>query len=162
METITFQLEATRFASPQELTDVDRELLAKAKAVVKNAYAPYSKFHVGAALLLENGEVVIGSNQENVAYPNGLCAERVAFFSASSQFPGVPIIAIAITAETAHFNMNHPAAPCGSCRQAMLEYEINQDKPVRLILQGQTGDILMIHSIKSLLPLHFYEEGLSA
>ncbi|MCC6600077.1 MAG: cytidine deaminase [Crocinitomicaceae bacterium] len=162
MEKLSIQLEAVTYDSAEELLQGDQELLAKAKDAVKTAYAPYSKFQVGAALRLENGEIISGSNQENVAYPNGLCAERVAFFYAGSKYPGMAIETVAITAEAQNFSMDRPVAPCGSCRQAMLEYEVNQDSLIRVILQGQSGKIMIVTGIKTLLPFHFHEPGLSA
>ncbi len=133
---------------------------AMAAASVATAYAPYSNFFVGAALLLENNKIICGSNQENVAFPSGLCAERVAFFSAGSQYPDVPIKCIAITARSPKFRINTPVTPCGDCRQVMAEYEDRHKKDIRVILSGEKGKIYVIDSIKVLLPLMFSGEGL--
>ena len=111
------------YESVNELTDVEKKLLNDAKAVARNAYAPYSEFQVGAAVLLENGKVVTGTNQENAAYPSGLCAERVAIFSAASQNPGVKIKALALSALSAKAVVDSPITPCGACRQVIAEYE---------------------------------------
>ena len=142
-------------ASEASLPDDDRRLLDAARQALEGAYAPYSRFRVGAALLLETGETVIGSNQENASYPSGLCAERVAVFQAGARFPGVPIRAIAIVARSPDNTLQHPAAPCGNCRQAILEYENNQDHPIRLLLQAGEGVIYECPSMAALLPLGF-------
>lgn len=143
------------FESLQELNVADRELMKEAIKARGHAYSPYSKFNVGAALLLENGEVVTGSNQENASYPSGLCAERVAIFYASSKFPEVPIKAIAISAASQNYVVDKPAAPCGNCRQAISEYEIKQQSPIPIIMSGETGEILKCQSVSDILPLAF-------
>jgi cytidine deaminase len=114
---------------------------------------------VGAAVLLENGRVVIGSNQENASYPAGSCAERVAIMSASAQYPNVKVkaLAIAVKAETL---TTTPVAPCGICRQTILEYEMAYRQNIQLILQGETGEIYRIDSAKTLLPLYFSQDDL--
>lgn len=137
------------------LSPVERELVYAAREMTRKAYAPYSEFFVGAAVLLENGEVVTGSNQENGAYPSGLCAERVAVFAASSRFPGVPMKAIAVSARSAHRQMDQPVSPCGACRQVMLEYEVLQQQPVKVLLSKEDGKILVIEKVQDLLPLSF-------
>ncbi|MFN0274906.1 MAG: cytidine deaminase [Chitinophagales bacterium] len=136
----------------EEISEEEKQLIAAAKEALQTAYAPYSDFRVGAAVLLENGKVIIGSNQENAAYPSGLCAERVAVFSAASQFPGEKILAIAVT--TAN-EIKEPVAPCGACRQVMVEYEIKQDKKIRLLLTNPAGKIYISESVENLLPLVF-------
>jgi cytidine deaminase len=160
METRTIPFLYEEYESPEELQPQDRELLEQAKAALNNAYAPYSQYHVGAAVLLGNGKVVTGNNQENMAFPSGLCAERVAIYAASSQFPGTPIKTIAISARSEKFPVTDPVPPCGSCRQAMIEYEMFQKQNIRLILQGESGKVLVIGSVESLLPLSFREKGL--
>lgn len=130
-------------------------LMHAAIAARANAYAPYSNFCVGAAVLLANGEVVIGNNQENASYPSGLCAERVAIFQAGAKYPGVVIEALAITATSNKYRVNEPAAPCGNCRQAMIEYEQKQKQPISLILMGETGEVLLFKSLADMLPLAF-------
>jgi cytidine deaminase len=142
------------YDSVNELSQEDQNLIQKSKQGVKNAYAPYSKFHVGAAVLLENGEIITGTNQENAAYPSGLCAERVAIFYANSIFPDVPVKAIAVTAYTKDEFTTEPVPPCGSCRQVISESETRFDKPIRIILVGRSK-IILIENSKALLPLHF-------
>ena len=142
------------------LDPIQTTLLGEAKKALENAHAPYSQFNVGAAVLLDSGKIVWGSNQENMAYPSGLCAERVAFFTVGAQHPNEKILAVAITVKAHLFHVEHPLAPCGACRQAMLEFELKQDQAIQLVLQGETGAIAVIESVKSLLPLYFIEERL--
>jgi len=149
------QFDFQELSSMDELNSDDRKLLQKAKEAANKAYAPYSEFRVGAALLLENGEIITGNNQENAAYPSGLCAERVAMFYASAQYPGVPFKALAITANSDKIEINHPISPCGSCRQVMVEYEFLSKKPMKVILSGQTGSIYIIDRVTDLLPFSF-------
>ncbi|MGB3590497.1 MAG: cytidine deaminase [Nonlabens sp.] len=120
-----------------------------------NAYAPYSNFLVGCALLLDNGKVIKGNNQENAAYPSGLCAERVAIFAAGANHPGIAIKKIAITAGPRNGIFDKPVPPCGACRQSIAEYENNQDYPIELFFMGTQGTILRSQSMKDLLPLVF-------
>lgn len=143
-----------------QLSEPEQELLERAIESSKKAYAPYSQFKVGAAVWLEDGTIVIGNNQENVAYPSGLCAERVAFYSAGAQFPGKTIKAVAIHAYSEIFDVQDSVAPCGACRQAMAEYEIKQGLPIVVLLSGPTGIIKKIADISSLLPLIFNESKL--
>ncbi|WP_298488889.1 cytidine deaminase [uncultured Maribacter sp.] len=143
------------FSSIDELGDRDEKLMKRAIEARKNAYSPYSNFTVGAAVLLENGEIVLGNNQENAAYPSGLCAERVAVFYAGANYPGVKIKAIAITATSINYKVDAPAAPCGNCRQAISEYEINQESPIELFLMGETGKVIKCNAIADILPLAF-------
>ncbi len=133
----------------------DIALMEQAVGARANAYAPYSNFQVGAAVLLENGEVVIGNNQENASYPSGLCAERVAIFHAGAKFPGVIIKAVAITATSKNFVVDEPAAPCGNCRQAMIEYEQKQKQPVKILMMGEKGNVIKFNSLSDILPLAF-------
>lgn len=143
------------YQNPNELAASEKRLLEQAVSARKNAYAPYSNFQVGAAVLMENGEVVIGNNQENASYPSGLCAERVAVFQAGALYPGVAILAIAISAASENYVLDTPAGPCGNCRQAIMEYEIKQKSPISLLLQGQEGPVYKCSSLKDLLPLGF-------
>lgn len=143
------------YNSPEELSAEEQALLARAREVRADAYAPYSKFKVGAAVLLENQEVVIGSNQENASFPSGLCAERVAVFQAGARYPGIPIRAIAIVAALVKGDSSRPAAPCGNCRQAIFEYENNQNSPITLLLMGSNGQVIKCRAIADLLPLAF-------
>ena len=143
------------YDSLEDLSDKDKSLLLQAKNSLEDAYAPYSNFKVGAAVLLENGKVILGNNQENAAYPLSLCAERVALFAATSVNPDVSISAIAITCKSQNHVLDRPATPCGSCRQAIVEKENLHDSPIKIILQGEKGPVYVVHSIKDLLPLSF-------
>ena len=143
------------YDSMEELAPEDKLLMLEAIAARKNAYAPYSNFRVGAAVKMENGETVIGSNQENASYPSGLCAERVAIFHAGAKFPGVAVKTIAITATSDTYQVSVPAAPCGNCRQAIFEYEFKQKQPIRILLMGEKGNVIVCRAIEDLLPLGF-------
>ncbi len=145
----------TIYDTLQELPPTDQELMIEAIAARKNAYAPYSKFRVGAAVKMANEETVIGSNQENASYPSGLCAERVAIFHAGAKFPGVTVKTIAITATSDNYQVSVPAAPCGNCRQAIFEYEFKQKQPIRILLMGEKGNVVVCNAIEDLLPLGF-------
>ncbi len=138
-----------------ELSEIENELLQKAIEARANAYAPYSEFNVGASVLMDDGSVFTGNNQENAAYPSGICAERVAIWTAMSQLPKGKIKKIVITASSNKTKVNRPVAPCGSCRQAIAEYEIKQDNDIEIFFTGETGDIVKAHSIKDLLPWLF-------
>ena len=137
-----------------ELSNEDARLLEEAVKATQLAYAPYSQFNVGAAILLENGEIIKGSNQENTAYPSGLCAERVAMFYANSQYPGVAIKTIAISSAVQGMQSERAVYPCGACRQSLMESEMRQNRPIRVIMAG-SNSIQIVESIKSLLPLSF-------
>jgi cytidine deaminase len=150
----------TEYESENELPIADQLLLQKAREACDLAYAPYSNFHVGAALQLENGIVVTGNNQENVAYPSGLCAERVAIYSAGAHYPNQAVKTIAITCKSKQFKVTEPLSPCGGCRQAMSEYEMRHNSPIRVILAGETGKIRVMNSIEDLLPFMFKAEEL--
>ncbi|MRX65855.1 cytidine deaminase [Maribacter luteus] len=152
-QTISFEYQV--YGSVEELGSQDQELMQAAIKARKDAYAPYSNFLVGAAVLLENGEVVIGSNQENASYPSGLCAERVAVFHAGAKFPGVVIKAIAITAMSKNHLVDTPAAPCGNCRQAISEYEFRQKAPIPILMMGEKGEVIKCKSLADILPLGF-------
>lgn len=147
------------YNSPAELDKKYQELIQKAKEAAETAYAPYSKFNVGAAVLLENGEIIQGNNQENAAYPSGLCAERVAIFYANSKYPNIPIKAIAVTANTEEGFITEPIPPCGSCLQVMLESEKRFDKTIEVLLYGQSK-ITVASSIQQFLPVNFNREML--
>jgi cytidine deaminase len=132
----------------------------QAAAVRKTAYAPYSKFRVGVALILDNGQVILGSNQENAAYPSGLCAERVAIFYAGAKYPEAKVLKMAITAASDTNETTTPIPPCGSCRQAIAEYEIKQDTPIEIYFMGEIGTIYKSESLKNLLPFMFVKKFL--
>lgn len=148
------------FSSIDELPEEDKELLGFALKSADNAYAPYSKFKVGAALRLIDGTIVSGNNQENAAYPSGLCAERVALFSASANFPEVTISSIAIVAHPHSQPLQGSFSPCGACRQVLAEYQNLQQKAITIILQDQQGEILKLASVDTLLPFAFEAKGL--
>ncbi len=142
------------------LSNSDRKLILKAKNVLKSAYAPYSGFLVGASVLLDNGKIVTGNNQENVAFPSGLCAERIAIFYAKSKFPNTKINSIAISAISKNFQIEDVISPCGSCRQVISEYEVKQNENIRILLHQSDDSVIIIKSISDLLPLMFISENL--
>jgi len=155
MKQIKITSSATVYSNLGELSTEDQMLMNRAIEARGNAYAPYSKFHVGAALLLDNGEIVLGNNQENAAYPSGMCAERVAIWQAGSLFPGVKIKKLAISASSTITKVDKPIGPCGACRQTLSEYEINQKEPFPVIFMGEVGEIVKTPSLLSLLPFSF-------
>lgn len=142
-----------------ELSPSDQELINLAKESTKRSYAPYSKFAVGASIELNNGTRVVGTNQENAAYPSGICAERTAIFYANSQYPDQPVKTLAIAAFTAGDFLDLPISPCGACRQVILETERRYNQPIRILLYGKNA-IYEIQSIKELLPLCFDGDSL--
>lgn len=144
-----------RYDNRQELSERDRDLVEKAFEVSKTAYAPYSKFHVGASVLLTNGEVITGSNQENIAYPSGLCAERVALFYAGANYPNEKVETLCIVAKGDLLPIDKILSPCGACRQVMLETEVRQNASYRVILVSQNGVSVVFESAQDLLPLAF-------
>lgn len=140
-----------------ELSPRDRELVQAALAATENAYARYSRFYVGAALRLENGKVVIGANQENAAFPSGLCAERTAVFAAQANYPDSPIEALAVAGRNENGVLPNPITPCGACRQVILEIEDRYKKTVKILLYG-TKKVYCVRSVKDLLPLSFVDD----
>ena len=144
----------------EELDPRDAALMRLAHDAALNAYAPYSKFQVGAAVRLANGEVVTGNNIENAAYPSGLCAERVALFAAMARYPGVPVEALALTAYSETKSINEPVAPCGACRQVMVEVEQVSKQPLRVLCQGDTGPVMVFDGVESLMPFIFLDKVL--
>lgn len=138
----------------EELSKTDQELVLAAKEATKRSYSVYSKFSVGAAALLKSGIVVTGSNQENAAYPSGLCAERTTLFYANSQYPDQPVLTLAVAARTEKDFIDHPIPPCGACRQVMLETEVRYNHPFRILLYGK-NEIYEINRVGDLLPLSF-------
>ena len=143
------------YASADELNESDADLLARAKAVTKQAYAPYSHFNVGAAAKLVEGKIVTGTNQENASYPVGICAERVLLSAIASQYNNAAIDTIAITYDNLNGQSKHPISPCGICRQTLVEYEERTNQPIRLILSGLKGEVYIIEKAHHLLPLSF-------
>lgn len=150
------------YESASDLNADDKKLLDEAVKAASSAYAPYSHFNVGAAVLLDNGEIVCGSNQENAAYPSGLCAERVALFYSGAQYPHVKVHTIAVVAFTQNATPAHSISPCGDCRQVMAEYEHRHQKNIRLIMVGDAGRIYIFNSVKALLPFMFNSNSLKA
>jgi len=155
MKEINITSSFTIFDNLNELPAEIQDLMNQAVEIRKKAYAPYSKFKVGAALLLDNGKVILGSNQENAAYPSGLCAERTAIFYAGSTYPKAKILKMAITAASDTNQTTAPIPPCGSCRQSIAEYEIKQDTPIEIYFMGEIGEVYKSSSLKNLLPLMF-------
>lgn len=131
------------------------KLMEKAAEARKKAYAPYSQFLVGTALLLDNGEVITGSNQENASYPSGLCAERTAIYYAGSQYPNTKVLKMAIIAGSQNKITTAPIPPCGACRQTIAEYEIKQETPIEIYFMGEQGKVVKSNSLQNLLPLVF-------
>ncbi len=138
-----------------ELPLEDRNLMDAAVQATHNSYSPYSRFKVGAALLMEDDTVITGSNQENAAYPSGMCAERVAVWKAGATSPGKKIKKIAITANSKEKTVDIPVGPCGACRQTLLEYEINQEEPLEVLFMGEVGKVVKVESVKATLPFSF-------
>jgi cytidine deaminase len=143
------------FDGMEELPSQVNALMQKAIEARANAYAPYSNFTVGTAILLDNGQIVTGSNQENASYPSGLCAERTAIYYAGSQFPEAKMLFIAITAGSKRNQTTKPIPPCGACRQAIAEYEIKQKTPIEIYFMGETGAVAKSNSLANLLPFVF-------
>ena len=148
-------IEYTQLADWKELNYSDQQLVRAAEDVMNSAYAPYSKFSVGASLMLSNGEIIKGSNQENIAYPSGLCAERVALFYAGSNFPKEKVETLCVVAKGDLIDVNTLLSPCGGCRQVMVETESRQDKKYRVIMINQNGSVVIFNSATDLLPLAF-------
>ena len=149
-----FQISVNEYTSLNELTEPDQALVLEARKTSENAYAPYSKFKVGAALLLENGEIIVGSNQENVDFTDGLCAERVALFYAHSKYPKVAVKSLTVSAQDKDGLIGGPALPCGSCRQVLVETEVRFNQRIRLILDG-AKKIMIFENAEDLLPFAF-------
>ncbi len=145
-----------QFCSYDELLNEDKVLVDAAIKATGNSYAKYSNFNVGAAIRLADGQIIIGANQENAAFPSGLCAERAAIFAAQSQYPEQPITSLAIAAKNEHGVVAVPVSPCGACRQVILEIEDRYQQPVRILLYGTNG-VYIINTIKDLLPLCFVD-----
>ena len=155
MKEITITTQFSAYDNLDELPQDVQELMAQAVEIRKKAYAPYSKFRVGVAILLDNGKVVLGSNQENAAYPSGLCAERTAIFYTGANYPDAKILKMAISAASDTNPTLSPIPPCGACRQSIAEYEFKQDQPIEMYFMGESGDIFKSDSLKNLLPITF-------
>lgn len=159
MKTTEITIVVREFQNIGELPENDQLLLNEARRITALAYAPYSGFYVGAAVLLNNGIIVTGNNQENSAYPSGLCAERVALFYANANYPESGVKAIAVSAAKDGILVNESVKPCGACRQALAEAEVRFDSPINIILDGQDS-IMVLKGVESLLPLSFSKKAL--
>jgi cytidine deaminase len=151
------------FKEYQTLTELDKpahDLCLEAVKAMEGSHSPYSKFRVGAALRLKSGKIIYGSNQENVAYPSGLCAERVALFYWGANHADDPIEAMAVTASTDEFEISQPVTSCGSCLQVLAEYEKKQNKPIEIILFCNKGPVWVMNGVDSFLPFLFFEKRL--
>ncbi len=155
MKIISRKISFEEYDSLNELPDKQRDLIEAAREACKGSYSVYSRFKVGAAVLLDNGEVITGNNQENIAYPSGLCAERVALFYAQSRYPDNSITMIAIAAYGESEQMKEPVMPCGACRQVMAEYEDRHNVKLKTIMAGETGKVLVSDNMEALLPMRF-------
>lgn len=155
MKTIKIESNLDVFENFEELSDDVKSLMEKAMDARLKAYAPYSNFLVGAAILMDNGEIFTGSNQENASYPSGLCAERTAIFYAGAQYPTGKIVRMAIIAGSKLNKTTSPIPPCGACRQSIAEYEVKQDAPIEIYFMGETGKVVKSSSLANLLPLMF-------
>lgn len=158
MKTINLNI-AINHCQLDELTVADRELIERAMKATDNAYAEYSHFYVGAALRLANGRIMIGANQENAAFPSGLCAERTAVFSAQANFPDQSIDALALVARNDNELIDNPVTPCGACRQVLLGVEERYGLPMRILMYGKSG-VYSVGSAKDLLPLSFVDSSM--
>ena len=143
------------FDNFQELPEDIASLMNNAIAIRQKSYSPYSNFSVGAAILLDNGKIITGNNQENASYPSGLCAERTAIYYAGAHYPNAKIIKMALTAGSKLKPTITPIPPCGACRQAIAEYEVKQNSPIEIYFMGETGKVAKSHSLANLLPLIF-------
>ncbi len=161
MENRQLHIDYEFYDSLSELPIRLQHLVGQSRKISAMGYAPYSRFRVGAAVLLSDGTVVLGNNQENASYPEGLCAERVAVFSAKANYPEQPIEAIAICSNPMDFSTSVPLAPCGACRQVLAEYENKDKKDITLLLTSLKGPIIQIKSVKALLPFQFSAENLT-
>jgi cytidine deaminase len=155
MEKHKNEFEYLVYENLDELPETGKILMQSAIAARKDAYAPYSNFQVGAAVLLENGQTVIGNNQENACYPAGVCAERVAILYAGAKYPGVAIKAIAISATSIKYKVNRPVSSCGICRQSMAECEQKQKAPIEILSMGEAGPVIKCNSVLDLIPFAF-------
>lgn len=160
MKEIQIETKLSVFESFEELSQSEKEFMNQAVEIRKKAYEPYSKFQVGAAIVLDNGVVLQGSNQENAAYPSGLCAERVVIFYAGANYPNNKIMKLFISATPSDRDSENPIPPCGSCRQSIAEYEIKQDLPIEIYFMGAKGAVYKSDSLKNLLPFMFDKSNL--
>jgi len=159
MKSFNVVTKVTEYDNLNELPQDEQNLIQRSKEAAVIAYAPYSKFLVGCSVLLENGKIVSGNNQENAAYPSGLCAERVAIFYANSKFPNTSVIKLAVSVYTDGEFVTEPIPPCGSCRQVLVETELRFKVPIKIILAGK-DKIRVVENAKSLLPMNFDSDHL--
>ncbi len=156
-----FEFTYTVYDAIEELPADKQLLVQEARKATEYAYAPYSKFHVGAVAQLANGQIVRGTNQENASFPVGLCAERVLLATISSLHPNISIEAIAVSYNSDRVKSDHPISPCGVCRQSLQEYEGRNNLPIRMLLSGMEGAVFEINSASNLLPLAFTSEEIN-
>jgi cytidine deaminase len=150
-----FSISYNSYGSINELIPTDKKLLKKAEEILEEAFSVYSGFSVGAAALLDNGEIIAANNQENIAYPSSMCAERVLFYFCKANYPNCIIEKVAITVKAVEKIIDEPISPCGACRQVMFEYERNQQKSIKILLKGEVGKVYELSCIEDLLPLAF-------
>jgi cytidine deaminase len=148
-------IKVREYDSLAELSDADKILLQAAERGMDSSYAPYSGFRVGAAVSLANGQIVTGANQENASYPMCVCAEVATLSAAATQYPGVAITRLAVTARSKHHAVLQPAAPCGQCRQTILEYEMRHKQDIGILMGSESGKCYSVDTIRDLLPIHF-------
>lgn len=160
MQQKAFTLQYQEYESDKELPEADAELLNRARQATVDAYAPYSRFRVGAAARLVNGVVITGTNQENASYPVGICAERTLLSVAGAQHPGVAIETLAVTYDNENGTSDRPISPCGICRQSLQEFEQRTGKPMRVVLAGETGKVIVLERSGLLLPFAFSADEL--
>ena len=155
MKEINFSASYNEYTSKEELLPNDKDLMLLAIEARNRSYSPYSKFSVGAAVLLDNGEIVTGNNQENAAYPSGMCAERVAIWTASALYPDVKVIKLALSGMSRLKLVDTPVSPCGACRQVLSEYESKQGSEIQIFFTGEEGVVVETASVRDLLPFSF-------
>ena len=160
MTELELKIKVRVFKQLQDLKAEDMALMQAAKNALHNSYSPYSQFKVAAAVLLENGQVLTGTNQENASFPAGICAEGTVISAASSLYPNVAIKKIAVTVKSGNRIVASPASPCGVCRQRMLEYETRFNSDIEIMMMGEEGEVYAVDSVKDLLPLHFSKANL--
>jgi cytidine deaminase len=160
MNEIEIKIKVKVFKHLHDLKPADEALMQAAKRALHNSYSPYSAFKVAAAVLLENGEILTGTNQENASYPAGICAEGTVLSAASAIYPGVTIKKMAVTVKNTRHVAASPVSPCGICRQRILEYETRFNSDIEIIMMGEEGEVYSVNSIKDLLPLHFSKADL--
>tara|TARA_B000000565_G_scaffold252790_1_gene228426 strand:+ start:696 stop:1184 length:489 start_codon:yes stop_codon:yes gene_type:complete len=156
-ENITISYLRAKF---NDLTVIEKELIQRSKDALKDAYAPYSGFLVGSSVLLSDGKIISANNQENVAFPSGLCAERVVLFNAGANYPNLEIDIIAVSAKSNLYEITDIISPCGACRQVMAEYQEKQNKKIKILLHLNNDEVLIFSSVDDLLPLLFTNPNL--